>query len=85
MVRLAADGRITAHTEQQLDAMLLVVTGCGAFGAGPADGPQPLTEGPLVRLPHGAPRSVTAGAAGLVHVTTHRHRPGMRIGPGPDA
>ncbi|MEU8029098.1 hypothetical protein [Streptomyces sp. NPDC049099] len=85
VVRLAPGGRITAHTESQLDVMVLVVAGGGVLGAGPADEPEPLAEGALVWLPHGAPRSITAGEAGLTYVTVHQRRPGMRIGTRPDA
>lgn len=85
VVRLAPGGRITAHTEQQLDVMVLVVAGGGVLGTGAADEPEPLTEGSLVWLPHGAPRSITAGEAGLTYVTVHQRRPGMRIGTRPGA
>ncbi|AKJ09163.1 hypothetical protein ABB07_03730 [Streptomyces incarnatus] len=83
VVRLAPGDRITAHTETQLDVMLLVVSGDGVLGAGHADEPRPLTEGALAWLPHGAPRSITAGEAGLTYVTVHQRRPGMRIGTRP--
>jgi quercetin dioxygenase-like cupin family protein len=83
VVRLAPGDRITAHTETQLDVMLLVVSGDGVLGAGPADEPRPLAEGALAWLPHGAPRSITAGEAGLTYVTVHQRRPGMRIGSRP--
>ncbi|MQY33972.1 hypothetical protein SRB17_19380 [Streptomyces sp. RB17] len=85
VVRLAPGDRITAHTERQLDVMLLVVSGDGVLGAGPADGPQPLTEGALAWLPHGAQRSITAGEPGLTYVTVHRRRPGLWIGTRPQA
>jgi quercetin dioxygenase-like cupin family protein len=79
VVRLAPGDRITAHTETQLDVMLLVVSGDGVLGTGTADESQPLTEGTLAWLPHGAQRSITAGEAGLTYVTVHQRRPGMRI------
>ncbi|MEV5878988.1 hypothetical protein AB0L75_33160 [Streptomyces sp. NPDC052101] len=85
VVRIAPGDRITAHTETQLDVMLLVVAGDGMLGKGPGDTPQRLTEGAVAWLPHGAPRSITAGAAGLTYVTVHRRRPGMWIGARPDA
>ncbi|MGW7522012.1 cupin domain-containing protein [Streptomyces sp. NPDC054783] len=83
VVRLAPGDRITAHTEPQLDVMLLVVSGDGVLGTGPADEPRPLAEGALAWLPHGAQRSLTAGEAGLTYVTVHQRRPGMRIGTRP--
>ncbi|KOV93606.1 cupin domain-containing protein [Streptomyces sp. NRRL B-3648] len=83
VVRLAPGGRITAHTEAQLDVLVLVVAGHGTLGDGAAEAVEPLAEGALVRLPHGAPRSITAGEAGLTYLTVHGRRPGMRIGAHP--
>ncbi|WP_189955463.1 cupin domain-containing protein [Streptomyces alanosinicus] len=85
VVRIAPGERITAHTETQLDVLVLVVAGDGVLGRGPGDAPRPLGEGTLAWLPHGAPRSITAGATGLTYVTVHRRRPGIQIGmrPGP--
>ncbi|MFF7368958.1 cupin domain-containing protein [Streptomyces tricolor] len=85
VVRLAPGGRITAHTETQLDVLLLVVAGDGTLGDGTPDAAEPLAAGALVWLPHGTPRSITAGAAGLTYLTVHNRRPGMRIGSRPDA
>ncbi|MEU9444418.1 hypothetical protein AB0D42_26740 [Streptomyces sp. NPDC048304] len=85
VVRLAPGDRITAHTETQLDVLVLVVSGDGALGTGPAGESQPLTEGALVWLPHGASRSISAGAAGLTYVTVHQRRPGLQIGTHPGA
>ncbi|MFB0619217.1 hypothetical protein [Streptomyces sp. AGS-58] len=86
VVRLAPDARITVHTEAQLDVLLLVVAGDGVLGKGPSAQEEPLTEGALVWLPHGAPRGIAAGADGLTYLTVHRRRPGMGIGgaPAPD-
>ncbi|WP_225826634.1 cupin domain-containing protein [Streptomyces naphthomycinicus] len=84
VVRLPPGGRVSAHTEAQLDVLVLVVAGDGTLGKGPSDAAEPLTAGALVWLPHGAARSVTAGAAGLTYLTVHGRRPGMRIGVRPD-
>lgn len=85
VVRLAPGGRITAHTEAQLDVLVLVVAGDGTLGNGSSDAVEPLTEGALVWLPHGAARSITAGERGLTYLTVHGRRPGMRIGARPGA
>jgi quercetin dioxygenase-like cupin family protein len=85
VVRLAPGDRITAHTEPQLDVLVLVVSGDGVLGTGPAGESQPLAEGALVWLPHGASRSISAGPAGLTYVTVHRRRPGLQIGTRPGA
>ncbi|MEU0051917.1 hypothetical protein ABZ299_19015 [Streptomyces sp. NPDC006184] len=83
VVRLAPDGRITVHTEAQLDVLLLVVAGDGVLGKGPSAEEEPLTEGALVWLPHGSSRGIAAGADGLTYLTVHRRRPGMWIGGAP--
>jgi quercetin dioxygenase-like cupin family protein len=80
LVRLAPGRRIEPHAEQDLDVLLLVVSGDGILGAGPGDEPQPLTAGALLWLPHGSTRSITAGEGGLAWLTVHRRRPGMQIG-----
>ena len=79
LVRLPPGGRVEAHTEPDLDVLLLVVAGDGALlGDGE---PQPLAEGALAWLPHGARRAVTAGERGMTWLTVHRRRPGLRIRP----
>ncbi|WP_335972393.1 hypothetical protein [Streptomyces sp. CA2R106] len=78
LVHLPPDARVEAHTESDLDVLLAVVAGGGTLGGAPA--PQPLAPGSLVWLPHGAARSLAAGAAGLSYLTVHRRRPGMKIG-----
>ncbi|MFG2602684.1 cupin domain-containing protein [Streptomyces sp. NPDC048514] len=83
VVRLPPGGRITAHTETQLDVMLFVVAGTGVLGDELSGEPQPLGEGALVWLPRGAARSVTAAESGLTYLTVHRRRPGMWIGSRP--
>ncbi|WP_251095941.1 hypothetical protein [Streptomyces sp. Caat 7-52] len=85
VVRLGPGGRVSSHTEAQLDVLVLVVAGDGVLGKGPADTAEPIAEGALVWLPHGAPRSITAGESGLTYLTVHNRRPGMRIGTRPGA
>ncbi|MFF4712519.1 cupin domain-containing protein [Streptomyces eurythermus] len=85
LVRLAPGGRVPAHTETQLDVLVLVVAGDGLLGDGTSDPGQPLAEGALVWLPHGSARGITAGPAGLTYLTVHNRRPGMRIGSRPEA
>ncbi len=77
LIRIPPQGSIDAHTEPDLDVLLLVVAGDGTLGS--ATGPHPVESGSLVWLPHGSVRSVTAGENGLSYVTVHRRRPGMRI------
>ncbi|MFI9245272.1 hypothetical protein ACIGXF_22430 [Streptomyces sp. NPDC053086] len=83
VVRLAPGGQVSAHTETQLDVLVLVLAGDGVLGKGSGDATEPLTAGTLVWLPHGAARSIAAGEAGLTYLTAHSRRPGMRIGTRP--
>jgi quercetin dioxygenase-like cupin family protein len=83
LVHLPPHQHVDLHVEPDLDVLLLVVAGTGTLGAEPPAPPQPLTEGALVWLPHGAARSLAADDRGLSYLTVHRRRPGMRIGPRP--
>ncbi|MFI0944207.1 cupin domain-containing protein [Streptomyces sp. NPDC021020] len=78
VVRLAPGARVAPHVESDLDVLVLVLGGSGELAGG--DAPEPLAEGSLAWLPHGARRSLTAGGAGLTYLTVHRRRPGMTIG-----
>ncbi|WP_405738612.1 hypothetical protein OG422_01140 [Streptomyces sp. NBC_01525] len=81
VVHLTAGQRVDAHTEPDLDVLLLVLAGGGTLeSAGPNEA---LAAGGLVWLPHGSRRALVAGAAGLSYLTVHRRRPGMRIGSRP--
>ncbi|MFI8193316.1 cupin domain-containing protein [Streptomyces sp. NPDC085946] len=82
LVRVPPHGHIGTHREPDLDVLLLVVAGDGTLGSAP--GPQRLTPGSLVWLPHGSARSLTAGEDGLSYVTVHRRRAGLWIGTRPD-
>ncbi|MFF9482002.1 hypothetical protein [Streptomyces sp. NPDC014733] len=78
VVRLTAGQRVDAHTEPDLDVLLLVLAGDGTLeSAGPDE---PLAAGALVWLPHGSTRALVAGPAGLSYLTVHRRRAGMQIG-----
>lgn len=82
LVRLPPDERVALHVEPDLDVLLLVVTGAGALATD--EGERQVDAGALVWLPHGARRGVAAGPDGLVYLTVHRRRPGMRIRSRPD-
>lgn len=77
VVRLPPGERIDTHAEPDLDVLLLVLAGDGTIGT--ENGPEPLSGGTLLWLPHGSSRSLTAGDTGLSYLTVHRRRPGMRI------
>ena len=81
LIHLPAGQRVDPHTEPDLDVLLLVMAGDGMLDT--AEGPQPLTEGTLLWLPHGSTRGLTAGERGLSYLTVHRRRPGMMPGSRP--
>jgi quercetin dioxygenase-like cupin family protein len=84
VVHLEPGRHIGTHIEPDLDVILLVLAGHGSLGT--ERGPQELTAGNLLWLPHGSSRSLTAGTEGLRCLTVHRRRAGLRIrGRGPDA
>ncbi|MFB7179848.1 hypothetical protein ACFCYI_19370 [Streptomyces sp. NPDC056257] len=66
------------HTEDEVDVMLVVLGGGGTLTL---DGAQSqLSPGFLGVLPRGTSRSLLAGSEGLLVLTVHRRRRGMRIG-----
>lgn len=79
VVRLPPSEHIGLHAEPDLDVLLLVLAGDGVLGVGTAERRQHLSQGALLWLPHGSTRSITAGDDGLVYLTVHQRRPGMRI------
>jgi quercetin dioxygenase-like cupin family protein len=81
VVRVAPGAGVGAHTEPDLDVLLLVLAGDGALTTGRDR--RSLAAGALVWLPHGAARGLVAGEDGLTYLTVHRRRPGMRIGTRP--
>ncbi|MCX5308803.1 zinc ribbon domain-containing protein [Streptomyces sp. NBC_00160] len=67
-----------AYTEDEVDVMLVVVAGGGTLTL---DGTvSQLAPGFLGLLPRGTSRALLAGPEGLIVLTAHRRRRGMRIG-----
>ncbi|MER6198375.1 hypothetical protein ABT234_13535 [Streptomyces sp. NPDC001586] len=66
------------HTEEEVDVMLVVLGGTGTLTL---DGTESqLSPGFLGMLPRGTSRALLAGSEGLLVLTVHRRRRGMRIG-----
>ncbi|MCK1794668.1 hypothetical protein MTQ01_01220 [Streptomyces sp. XM4193] len=78
LIRLPAGAEVTAHTEPDLDVLLVVFEGGGRLTT--VAGEQPLTPGAVAWLARGTERSLAAGSEGLAYFTVHRRRPGMSIG-----
>ena len=77
LVRLPAGATVEAHTEHDVDVLLLPIAGSGTLHTDA--GPIALVTHALTWLPRGSRRSITAGRGGLAYLTVHRARTGMRI------
>ncbi|MDT0445825.1 cupin domain-containing protein [Streptomyces johnsoniae] len=77
VVRLAPLAGIAGHIERDLDVLLFVIEGAGHLetDAGDLD----LVPGTITWLPRGSRRALSAGPAGLVHLTVHRRRPALAV------
>ncbi|MFJ3925345.1 cupin domain-containing protein [Streptomyces sp. NPDC090022] len=78
VVRLPPDTPVAEHVEPQVDVLLIVVSGSGVLTLGGVE--REVAPGTLALLPRGIPRAVLPGPDGLVFVTAHRRRAGLRIG-----
>ncbi|MBU7597753.1 zinc-ribbon domain-containing protein [Streptomyces sp. P38-E01] len=78
LIRLPAGAEVAAHTEPDLDVLLVVFEGEGRLTT--VEGEQALTRGAVAWLAHGTERALVAGSGGLAYFTVHRRRPGMSIG-----
>lgn len=79
LVKLGPGGRVGEHHNDEVDVIILVIAGDGSVQVD-GDG-RPLRAHHLVHIPKGTRRGVEAGPDGLVYVTVHRARPGLRITP----
>lgn len=79
LVRLRAGGSIGEHLNQEVDVLVVVISGSGTLRVAGAD--LPLSGDVVAHVPKGTRRSVTAGATGLAYLTVHRHRDGIGLGP----
>lgn len=77
LVTLDAGGRIGLHRNAEVDVAMVVISGAGELII---DGEtHTLRRHVLAHIPKGTERQVDAGPAGLVYLSLHRARPGLRI------
>lgn len=77
LVRLPPGAAVAAHTEPDVDVLLMVVDGGGTLDT--AGEILDLAPHTLIWLPRGSRRAIGAGPTGLAYLTAHRARPGMAI------
>ncbi|PRH76710.1 hypothetical protein C6N75_24150 [Streptomyces solincola] len=78
VVRVPPGSPVGDHVEAQVDVLLVVVSGSGTLMLDGAR--REVSRGVVVYLPRGARRAVEPGADGIVFITAHRRRSGLRIG-----
>ncbi|MEU4348064.1 hypothetical protein [Streptomyces sp. NPDC023838] len=78
LVRLSAGAAVAEHVESELDVLLVVVDGDGLLDNGVER--RALEPGAVAWLPRTARRGLLAGPNGLVYLSVHQRRPGLRIG-----
>ncbi|MEV7420026.1 hypothetical protein [Streptomyces sp. NPDC089919] len=78
VIRFPAGGTVADHTEPEVDVLLIVVAGTGRLTT--ADAERELVPGAVAVLPRGTARAIAAGPTGLILLTAHRRRAGLRIG-----
>ncbi len=79
LVKLSPGAGMAAHRNTEVDVLVVVISGAGTLTV---DGHTvEVDRHHLVRIPQGTLRSVEAGPGGLVYLSVHRARPGLRIGP----
>jgi quercetin dioxygenase-like cupin family protein len=77
LVRLPASAAVAAHSEPDVDVLLMVVDGGGTLETGGEV--LDLAPHSLIWLPRGSRRAIGAGPTGLAYLTAHRARPGMAV------
>lgn len=78
LVRFPAGGGVGAHVNDEVDVVIVGVSGAGAVTV---DGEEhALTGGTLVVVPRGASRSTRSDSDDFAYLTVHRRRGPMRLG-----
>ena len=77
VVKLGPGGRIPDHRNDEVDVLIVVLGGSGDLVVD--EETEPLRPHSLARIPKGTRRGLQAGAEGLVYLTVHRARAGLRL------
>ncbi len=78
LVRFEAGGGVGDHVNDEVDVLIVGVSGTGAVQV---DGREhPVSSGTMVFVPRGAGRSTRAASEGFAYLSVHRRRGPLRIG-----
>jgi len=78
LVRFQAGGGVGEHVNEEVDVLILGVSGSGLVGV---DGEEhPVSNGGMVFVPRGARRYTRAVSDDFVYLSIHRRRGPLRIG-----
>ena len=78
LVRFEAGGGVGEHMNDEVDVLIVGVTGSGSVIV---DGEEhPISDGLVVFVPRGVRRSTRATSEGFAYLSVHRRRGPLRIG-----
>ncbi len=78
LVRFEAGGGVGEHVNDEVDVLIVGVSGSGSVRVGGEE--HPVSDGVLVFVPRGAWRSTRAASEGFAYLSIHRRRGPLRIG-----
>lgn len=79
LVRLPPGAAIDTHVNHDVDVLVFVQSGSGTLTIDGTD--HALRSDVIALIPRGARRRISAGPSGLYHLSVHRRRGPLRIGP----
>jgi quercetin dioxygenase-like cupin family protein len=78
LVRFGAGGGVGEHINDEVDVLIVGVSGYGLVRVGGEE--YPVTDGIVVFVPRGVRRSTRATSEGFAYLSVHRRRGPLRIG-----
>jgi quercetin dioxygenase-like cupin family protein len=78
LVSFEAGGGVREHVNDELDVLIVGVSGSGSVSVGGEE--HPVSNGIMVFVPKGSTRSTRATSEGFAYLSVHRRRGPLRIG-----
>ena len=78
LVRFEAVGGVGEHVNEEVDVLIVGVSGAGLVGVDGED--YPVANGDMVYVPRGSRRYTRAVSDGFAYLSAHRRRGPLRIG-----